>query len=47
MNIPVSARDEIALVHKKSDAIVAEEWLNTKRRGVGIDDEVPRPEESL
>jgi hypothetical protein len=27
MNHPVSARDEIALVHKKSDAIVAQEWL--------------------
>ena len=44
---PVSARDEIALVHKTNGSYRRRGPTNSKRRGVGIGDEVLRPEESL
>jgi hypothetical protein len=44
---PVSARDEIALVHKTNGSYRRRGPTNSKRRGVGIDDGVLRPEESL
>src|ERR1700735_4165831 len=44
---PVSARDEIALVHKTNGSFRRRGPTNSKRRGVGIDDGVLRPEESL
>ena len=46
-NNPVSAPDEIALVHKTNGSYRRRGPTNSKRRGVGIDDEVLRPEESL
>jgi hypothetical protein len=42
-----SARDEIALVHKTNGSYRRRGPTDTKRRGVGIGDEVLRPEESL
>src|SRR3984893_11264415 len=43
---PVSARDEIALVHKKNGSYRRRGAANTKRRGVGIGDGVLPAEES-
>ena len=45
-NNPVSARDEIALVHKKDGSYRRRRPANTKRRGVGIGDGVLQVEES-
>jgi hypothetical protein len=44
---PVLARDEIALVHNTNGSDRRQGPTDTKRRGVGIGDEVLRPEESL
>jgi hypothetical protein len=44
---PVSARDEIALVHKTNGSYRRRGPTNSKRRGVGIDDGVLQAEESL
>src|ERR1700729_3346451 len=43
---PVSARDEIALVHKKNGSYRRRGPANTKQRGVGIGDGVLQAEES-
>jgi|SRR5580700_1519903 hypothetical protein len=43
---PVSARDEIALVHKKNGSYRRRGPANTKWRGVGIGDGVLQAEES-
>jgi len=45
-NNPVSARDEIALVHKKNGSYRRRGPANTKRHGVGIGDGVLQVEES-
>ena len=42
----MSARDEIALVHKKNGSYRRRGPANTKRRGVGIGDGVLQAEES-
>ena len=44
---PVPARDEIALLHRTNGSHRRRGLTETKRRGVGIGDEVLRPEEPL